>query len=116
MKQKGSKNRDKARIKVATTQEHIANQRMDFHNKLSDAMLNAYDTVIMEDLNVSGMLKNHNLAKSIADAGWSSFMTTLKAKAGSRGKNIIGIGRFDPSSRMCSDCGYIYNLKLKERT
>ena len=62
------------------------------------------------------MMKNYHLAKSISDTGWSSFVTMLKTRAASRGKNIIGIGRFDPSSRMCSDCGYIYNLKLKERT
>ncbi len=115
-KQKGSKNRNKAGVKVAKAQEHIANQRMDFHNKVSDAMLKAYDTVITEDLNVSGMMKNHHLARSIADAGWSSFVTMLKTKALSRGKNIIEIGRFDPSSKMCSKCGYIYNLKLSERT
>ena len=114
-KQKGSNNRNKARIKVAKIQEHIANQRMDFHNKTSDAILKVYDTVITEDLNVSGMMKNHHIAKSMGDAGWSSFMTMLKAKALSRGKNIIEIGRFDPSSKMCSHCGYVYNLKLSER-
>jgi putative transposase len=116
-KQKGSNNRNKARIKVSTAQEHIANQRMDFHNRLSDAMLKAYDTIITEDLNVSGMMKNYHLAKSISDAGWSSFMTMLKTKAASRGKNIIEIGRFDPSSRMCSKCGNIkHDLKLSDRT
>ena len=114
-KQKGSKNGDKARVKVAKVQEHIANQRMDFLNKTSDAILKTYDTVITEDLNVSGMMKNRYLAKSIGDAGWSSFMTMLKAKALSRGKNIIEIGRFEPSSKMCSHCGYIYDLKLSER-
>ena len=60
-KQKGSGNRNKARMKVASIQEHIANQRTDFHNKLSDAMLRAYDTVITENLNVSGMVKNHHI-------------------------------------------------------
>ncbi|EQD56338.1 IS605 family transposase OrfB, partial [mine drainage metagenome] len=115
-KQKGSKNQDKARIKVATLQEHIANQRMDFHNKVSDILTRQYDTMITEDLNVSGMMKNHNLARSISDAGWSSFFTMLKTKALSRGKNIIEIGTFDPSSKMCSGCGHIYALKLSERT
>jgi putative transposase len=62
------------------------------------------------------MMKNHHLAKSIGDAGWYSFMTMLKTKALSRGKNIIEIGAFDPSSKMCSNCGHIYNLKLSERT
>ena len=114
-KQKGSRNRNKARVKVAKAQEHIASQRLDLHNKVSDAMLKAYDTVITEDLNVSGMMRNHHLARSIADAGWSSFMAMLKTKALQRGKNIIEIGRFDPSSRMCSHCGYAYKLKLGER-
>ena len=114
-KQKGSRNRNKARVKVAKAHEHIASQRLDFHNKVSDAMLRAYDTVITEDLNVSGMMKNHHLARSIADAGWSSFMAMLKTKALQRGKSIIDIGRFDPSSRMCSHCGYAYKLKLGER-
>jgi putative transposase len=115
-KQKGSKNRNKARIKIATIEEHIANQRMDFHNKVSDALTRMYDTVVVEDLNVSGMMKNHHLAKCISDAGWYSFFTMLKTKAMSRGKNIIEIGRFDPSSKMCSHCGYIHNLKLSERS
>jgi putative transposase len=116
-KQKGSKNRNRAGVEVAKAQEHIANQRMDFHNKVLDAMLKAYDTVITEDLNVSGMMKNHHLARSIADAGWSSFVTMLKTKALSRGKNIIETGRFDPSSRMCSNCGNIkHDLKLWDRT
>jgi putative transposase len=114
-KQKGSGNRNKARMKVASIQEHIANQRTDFHNKLSDAMLRAYDTVITENLNVSGMVKNHHLAKSIGDAGRSSFMTMLKTKAASRDKNVIEIGMFDPSSKMCSKCGYVYSLKFSER-
>ncbi|MCW6169274.1 MAG: transposase [Thermoplasmatales archaeon] len=80
-------------------------------------MFNAYDAVIMEDLNVTGMMKNHNLARSISDAGWSSFMIMLKTKAMLRGKNIIEIGRFDPSSKMCSKCGNIkHDLKLSDRT
>ena len=115
-KTKGSKNRNKAIIRVATIQEHIANQRMDFHNKISDILTRQYDTIITEDLNVSGMIRNHHIAKSIADAGWSSFFSMLKTKALSRGKNMIEIGRFDPSSKMCSECGHIYALKLSERT
>ena len=114
-KRKGSSNHSKARVKVAKVQEHIANQRNDFHNKVSDAILMAYDTIITEDLNVSGMMKNRHLAKSIGDAGWSSFMAMLKTRALQRGKNIIEIGAFDPSSKMCSHCGYIYDLKLSER-
>ena len=115
-KQEGSKNWNKSRIRVATLQEHVANQRMDFHNKMSDVLTRQYDTMITEGLNVSGMMKNHKLARSIADVGWSSFFTMLKTKALLRGKNTIEIGMFDPSSRMRSYCGYIYNLKLSERT
>ena len=114
-KQKGSRNRDKARNKVARMHEHITNQRNDFHNKVSDVLTRQYNTMAMEDLNVSGMMKNHHLAGSIGDAGWSSFFTMLKTKALSRGKNTIEIGRFDPSSKMCSNCGYVYGLKLSER-
>jgi putative transposase len=115
-KKRGSKNREKARIKVARVQEHVANQRTDFHNKLSDAMLRAYNTVITEDLNVRGMMGNHHMARSIADAGWSSFLAMLKAKASQRGKNIVEIGRFEPSSRMCSKCGNVkHDLKLSDR-
>ncbi len=113
-KKKGSRNRDKARIKVARMQEHIA-QRNDFHNKISDILARQYDTIITEDLDTSGMIRNHHPAKSIADAGWSSFFSMLKTKALSRGKNVIEIGMFDPSSKMCSNCGYVYNLELGER-
>ena len=115
-KQKGSKNRNKARIKVARINEHIANQRKDFHEKVSDILTRQYDTIITEDLNVSGLMRNHHLAKHIGDAGWSSFFTMLKTKALSRGKNIIEIGKFDPSSKMCSHCGHVYDLTLSERT
>ena len=115
-KNKGSKNCNKARIRVAKIHEHITNQRTDFHNKISDVILKQYDTVVVENLNVSGMLKNHHLSKSISDVGWSSFFAMLKAKASQRGKNVIEIGRFDPSSKMCSECGNIkHNLKLSDR-
>ena len=115
-KQKGSNNRNKARIKVATAHEHIANQRMDFHNRVSDSLLKAYDTVITEDLNVSGMMKNHHLAKSITDQGWHQFKTMLQYKMEWREAELIEIGRFDPSSKMCSKCGNIkHDLKLSDR-
>ena len=115
-KKKGSKNRREARVVVARAEEHVANQRRDFHDKVSDALLNAYDTIIVEDLNVSGMMLNHKLAQAIADVGWSSFITMLKTKALQRGKSVIEIGRFQPSSKMCSRCGNIKrDLKLSDR-
>lgn len=116
-KKKGSKNREKQRIKVARIHEHIANQRKDFLNKVSDVITRAYDAVVIEDLNIKGMVRNHHLARSISDAGWYTFVSMLKAKALRRGKNIIEIGRFDPSSKMCSRCGNIKDdLKLSDRT
>ncbi len=116
-KGKGSKNRQKQRTKVARVQGHISNQRNDFLNKVSDVITKVYDTVVIEDLNVRGMLRNHHLARSISDAGWYTFTSMLKAKALKRGKNIIEIGRFDPSTKMCSHCGNIKDdLKLSERT
>ncbi len=115
-KKRGSHNREKQRIKVAKVHEHIANQRNDFLNRVSDALLKAYDTIAIEDLNIKGLTKNHHLAKSISDVGISSFFTMLKAKALQRGKNVIVIGQFDPSSKMCSNCGNIKReLKLSDR-
>ena len=115
-KEKGSKNSNKARIKVARIHEHIANQRRDFHHKVSCNLTDRYNTIVMEDLNIDGMNKNHRLAKSIGDAGWSSFITMLKAKALQKGKNVIEIGTFEPSSKMCSNCGNIkHDLKLSDR-
>jgi len=115
-KEKGSRNRNKQRRKVARIHEHISNQRMDFQQKLSDVLTRAYDTIAIEDLNVNGMVKNHKLAKAIEDAGWSSFITMLKTKASQRGKNVVEIGRFDPSSKMCSRCGSVREMKLSDRT
>ena len=115
-KVKDSQNREKARIKVASIHEHIANQRKDFLSKVSDVLTRQYDTVAIEDLNINGMKKNHHLARSISDAGWHSFFAMLKAKALQRGKNVIEIGVFEPSSKMCSKCGHTYDLKLDERS
>lgn len=114
-KKKGSKRRQKQKLVVAKIHEKIANQRKDFQHKLSTEITNQYDTICIENLNVAGMIKNHKLAKHIADAGWGQFETMLKYKADWYGKNILQIGRFEPSSKMCS-CGVINNeLKLSDR-
>jgi len=114
-KTKGGSNRRKAQKKLALKHEKIANQRKDFLHKLSTNIIKNQDTIFVEDLNVKGMLKNHNLAKSISDVSWSEFFRLLKYKADWYGKNIIEIGRFEPSSKMCS-CGVINsNLKLEDR-
>ena len=112
-KSKDSNNRNKARIKFARTWEKITNQRTDFLQKLSTELVKKYDTICLEDLNVAGMVKNHNLAKSISDCSWSEFVRMLQYKADWYGKTISQIGRYYPSSQTCSCCGYI-NTETKD--
>jgi putative transposase len=107
--------REKQKLVVAKLYEKITNQRKDFLHKLSTQIVNEYDSVAIENLNVSGMIKNKNLAKHIADVSWGTFESYLKYKADWYGKNILQIGRFEPSSKMCS-CGKVNNqLKLSQR-
>lgn len=113
----GSSNRRKWNIKIAKQYEKISNQRMDMWHKISHELLSKYDTICIEDLAVKNMMQNRKLSKHISDAGWGIFFTILKYKAEWRGKNIIKIGRFEPSSKMCNLCGTTnHNLKLKDRT
>jgi putative transposase len=117
-KKKGSKNRNKACLKLARLYEKVDNIKTDFLHKLSHKIINKnhVDYIFMEDLNVSGMLKNHKLARSIASASWHKFYTFLQYKADWCGKQIIKIGRFEPSSKLCSVCGYKNKeLTLKDR-
>jgi putative transposase len=115
-KQKGSNNREKARLRLAKVYEKIANRRKDYLHQIVNALLREYDTVFMENLNVSGMLKNHKLAYAIQELGLSLFKALLKDKAALNGKAVVEIGRFFPSSQLCSQCGYRYrNLRLSER-
>lgn len=114
-KQKKSANRKKANLKVARLHEKIANQRLDFLHKTTTAIAKQYDTVACENLNISGMLRNHKLAQSIADLGLGKFYTLLQYKMAEQGGNYLEIGRFEPSSKMCG-CGAINkNLKLSDR-
>ncbi len=115
-KVKGSSNRKKAVKSLAILHEKISNQRKDFLHKVTDAITKRYDTICIEDLAVSNMVKNHKLALSITDAGWGMFGTFLKYKSEWRGCNVLEIGRFDPSSKMHNKCGYINkDLTLKDR-
>ena len=106
-KTRGGSNWDKARIKVARLYERITNQRKDMLNKLSSELVWKYDVICIEDLQVSNMIKNHNLAQSISDASWSEFVRQLKYKSKWYGKELIKVDRFFPSSQTCSVCGYI---------
>ena len=113
---KGSNRRKTFRLRIAKQHERIANQRKDFLHKISDVITKQYDTICIENLQVTNMVKNHKLALSISDCGWGMFEQFLKYKAEWRGCNIIQIGRFEPSSKTCSTCGYINpQLELKDR-
>ena len=115
-KQKGSINREKQKLKVALLQEKIRNQRTDYLHKISTELINTYDTVVIEDLAVNNMVKNHNLAKAISDMGWRQLRTMLEYKTEWQGKNLVVIGRFEPSSKVCSNCGNRKkDLKLSDR-
>ena len=115
-KQKGSNNRKKRNLRVAKLHERIHNSRTDFLHKISSKLISENQTICLEDLNVKGMMKNHCLAQSISDCSWSKFNEFLEYKAEWNGVNIVRIGRFEPSSKMCSNCGHIKrDLTLKDR-
>lgn len=118
----GSKNREKARIKVARQQERIANIRKDYLHKTSTSIVNEnqVNTICLETLNISGMMKNHKVAKALADVSLYSFKQMLEYKTERLGKNILYIGQFEPSSQLCHVCGHrnseTKDLKVREWT
>ena len=107
----GEKNKEKQRLVVAKIHEKIANQRQDFLHKTSTAIAKQYVGVCMEDLNIKGMVKNKRLSRAISSCGWGMFKIFQKYKLDWNGGSMIEIGRFEPSSKMCSECGAI-NHKL----
>ena len=115
-KVKGSNGRRQARVLVAKAHEKVKNQRNDFLHKVANEYIKHYGTLVFEDLNIKGMVKNHHLAKSISDSGWGIFYGFCAYKAEEAGRQIIRIPRFEPSSKTCSECGAInQELKLNDR-
>lgn len=105
-KQKGSKNREKARLKLATAYEKLGNKRKDYLHKLTTRLVRENDIICIEDLNVRGMLKNHKLAKSISDCSLSMIRFMLSYKCGWYGRKLIVVDRWSPTSKRCSCCGH----------
>lgn len=106
-KQKGSNNWNKQRVKVAKIYEKIHNTRIDYLHKISHKLINENQVIVSENLSVSNMVKNHNLAKSILDCSWYELTRQLTYKSEWNNRQYIKIDRFFPSSQTCSNCGYI---------
>lgn len=105
-KQNGSNNREKARVRLARLHERIANQRRDDIQKATTDLIRKYDVICIENLKTKGMMQNHHLARSVADASFFEFRRELEYKAAWYGKTVSVIDTFYPSSQLCSACGY----------
>ena len=115
-KQKGSNNRNKARIRLAKVYKKINDRKQYYLHEVSNSLIDENQVICMEDLNVKGMVKNHNLAESICEMNFGEFRRMLEYKANWYNRKIVFVDRFYPSSKMCHNCGYINkNLTLKDR-
>ena len=106
-KQKGSQNRQKARLKVAKIHQKMSDCRMDFVHQMTTRLIRENQVIVVEDLNIRGLVRNHNLAKHIADVSWGEIFRQLAYKAEWYGRTFVKIDRFYPSSKRCSGCGSI---------
>jgi putative transposase len=115
--QKGSANRVKAAAKVARAHRKVRNARRDFLHRASTGLVHSADTIVIEDLNVAGMVRNHSLAHAISDCGWGEFRRQLAYKCERYGRDLVVIDRWYPSSKTCSACGHLLaELSLGTRT
>jgi putative transposase len=115
---KDSKRRNVTRIRIAKLHNRIADTRKDFLHKLSTKIVNENQVIILEDLNVSGMIKNRKLSRAISQQGWYEFRTLCEAKSEKFGREFKVISRWEPTSQVCSDCGFKWgkiDLSIRER-
>jgi putative transposase len=104
---KGSANRAKARAKVARAHRKVRNARADFLHRASTRLVRSADVIVIEDLNVSGLVRNRRLARAISDCGWGEFRRQLQYKAERHGRMVVAVDRWYPSSKTCSACGHL---------
>lgn len=116
-KKKGGNRRKRIRNKINSLYERKHNLTINFIHHTANSILSKNQTIVIENLNTSGMMKNHCLAKSISEVSWAEFVRVLTYKSEWYGKNLLRIGRFEPSSKTCSCCGYVLDhLSLSTRT
>lgn len=106
-KKKGSKNRGKARVKLARVTARVADRRRDYLHKVSTRLVRENQVIVVEDLNIRGMVKNHKLARSIHQVGWGMFLAFLEYKSSWYGRDFVKVDRFFPSSKTCGACGHV---------
>ena len=104
--QKGSANREKAKLKVARAHRKVRDARRDFLHRISTRLVRSADAIVIEDLNVSGLVRNRQLARAISDCGWAEFRRQLEYKCQRYGRKLVVIDRWFPSSKTCSTCGH----------